>query len=149
MIITFIGHRSVIGVPDLDDRIQNAILQNLSANEPIYFYCGGYGEFDRRCAIIAQKCKACHPQSETVFITPYLTLQQQKKINEYLAVGLYDCVLYPPLENTPPKYAIVKRNEWMIAQADVVIAYVNQTFGGAYRSLQYAKRKNKRIINLA
>ena len=62
---------------------------------------------------------------------------------------LYDSSVYPPIENVPMRFAINKRNEWMINQADLVIAYVDHTFGGAYKTLQYAKRKKKQIINLA
>ena len=63
--------------------------------------------------------------------------------------NLYDSTVYPPLENIPQKFAISKRNEWMINQADLIIAYVSHTYGGAYRSLEYARRKKKSIINLA
>lgn len=55
---------------------------------------------------------------------------------------------YPPLENTPLRYAISRRNEWMTAEADTVIAYVTHGWGGAAQTLQFAKRKHKRIINL-
>ena len=36
----------------------------------------------------------------------------------------------------------------MMTKADVVIAYVEHEYGGAYRSLQMARRKKKRIINI-
>ena len=62
---------------------------------------------------------------------------------------LYDSVIYPPLEKVPPRAAIVKRNEWMIEKADLIIAYVKQTYGGAYKALQYAHKRKKMMINLA
>ena len=63
--------------------------------------------------------------------------------------GLYDDSTYPPLEEVPRRYAISRRNEWMVDQADVVVAYVDHGWGGAAKTLEYAKRKNKRIINIA
>ena len=36
----------------------------------------------------------------------------------------------------------------MISQSDLIIAYVNHKFGGAYSALRYARAKNKDIINL-
>jgi len=36
----------------------------------------------------------------------------------------------------------------MTAEADTVIAYVTHGWGGAAQTLQFAKRKHKRIINL-
>jgi hypothetical protein len=61
---------------------------------------------------------------------------------------MYDEFLYPPLEDVPLRFAITKRNEWMISQADTIIAFVNHTYGGAYKSLLYARRKNKSIISI-
>ena len=62
---------------------------------------------------------------------------------------LYDEIVYPELESVPWKFAISKRNEWMVEQADIVIAFVDHDWGGAATTLQYAKRKKKTIINLA
>ena len=36
----------------------------------------------------------------------------------------------------------------MIENSDLIIAYVNNNYGGAYKSLRYAMRKNRKIINL-
>ncbi len=71
-----------------------------------------------------------------------------EKIKEMINEGMYDEVIYPPIENTPKRFAISKRNEWMIKSADIVIAYVKTSYGGAYKSLQIAKRQKKRIINI-
>lgn len=60
----------------------------------------------------------------------------------------FDDIIYPPIENVPYKYAIIRRNEWMIDVADFVIAYVKYSWGGAARSLEYAKRKKKNIIQI-
>ena len=57
----------------------------------------------------------------------------------------YDDTIYPPLENVPKKYAIIRRNEWIVENADVVIACVKYSWGGAAKTSQYAKRKKKAI----
>lgn len=75
-------------------------------------------------------------------------MSEQKKINEMQRNGMVDASIYPPIENTPPKFAILKRNEWMMRNADMVIAYVKHDYGGAYKSLQIAKREKKKIINI-
>ena len=82
-------------------------------------------------------------------LAPYMSVAQQEKIKEWIHLGLYDSVVYPPLEQVPLKFAISKRNEWMISQSDFVIAYVEHSFGGAYQGLHYARQKGKRIVNLA
>ena len=84
-----------------------------------------------------------------MFVTPYMTLTQQEKIKYLLDSRLYDSTIYPPLENTPPKFAILKRNEWMINAADLIIAFVTHSYGGTYKSFEYAKKKKKNLINLS
>lgn len=70
-------------------------------------------------------------------------------MNDFTKSKLYDSIIYPPIENTPPKFAIIKRNEWMVNKSDLIIAYVNRSYGGAYKSFAYAEKKKKTIINLA
>ncbi len=36
----------------------------------------------------------------------------------------------------------------MMTNSELIIAYVNRDYGGAYKALQIAKRKDKRIINI-
>ena len=149
MIISFVGHSSLVSCDNLVEEVKLAIFDNQIPNEKTIFYCGGYGDFDKLSAKACRQIQKQYKNCEIVFITPYLTPSQQKKNRDLIDAGLYDAILYPPIEHVPPKYAINKRNEWMIEQADLIIAYVNHTFGGAYKTLQYAQRKKKHIINLA
>ena len=83
---------------------------------------------------------------ELIFITPYLDKSYSKL---EFAKYHYDDIIFTPLENVPRKFAILKRNEWMVEEADLVIAYVMYSWGGAAKTLEYARRKKKTIINLA
>ncbi len=139
MIISFLGHRSLYGYERLIERIEKAITENIiDSNEDIVFFCGGYGDFDDLCAQVCRYIKGNLKKCEIVLVTPYMTLAQQEKIKSWIDLGLYDATIYPPLENVPLKFAISKRNEWMIDQSDIIIAYVKHSFGGAYQSLKYA-----------
>ncbi len=149
MIITFIGHRTLYNRNDLYEKVSETIFERATHSETVSFYCGGYGEFDQLCARVSRSVKETKPNSEVVFITPYITESQQKNLRDLLKSNLYDAIIYPPLENVPLKFAISKRNEWMVNQADLIIAYVTHTHGGAYKTLEYARRKKKQIINLA
>ncbi len=62
---------------------------------------------------------------------------------------LYDETIYPELEKVPYRFAISKRNEWMVDNSDLVIAFVSHSWGGAATTYRYAIRKKKQIINLA
>ena len=148
MVITFVGHGTLHIDENLSNKIVATIKNNITGKENITFYCGGYGDFDNHCASICRKLKkeiCC----EVVFVTPYITPSQQEKMKYLIDAKLYDSTVYPPIENALPRYAITKRNEWMVEEADLVIAYVKYSWGGAAKALEYAKRKKKRIINIA
>lgn len=53
------------------------------------------------------------------------------------------------LENAPRKFAISKRNRWLIEHCDTVIAYVKYSTGGAAQFKELAEKKQKWIINIA
>ena len=149
MIITFFGHRSLYVTDELRNEIFDTIKKIIRQGETVSFYCGGYGDFDTLCARACLAIKKENSFCKTFLVTPYMTESRQRKIKEIMHEKLYDGVIYPPLENTPPKAAIIKRNEWMIREADFIVAYVKNTYGGAYKALQYAQKKKKVIINLA
>lgn len=149
MIITFIGHSFLYGCDGLNEKIVKTILEATKQNENITFYCGGYGDFDKLCAKACRDIKKVRPNCEIVFVTPYISESQQKKMKCFINLLLYDSIIYPPLENVPPRFAIIKRNRWMIENCDLVIVYIERTFGGAYKSFEYALKKGKKIINLA
>ena len=148
MIISFAGHSFVSFGNTVKEMVKTQIRNNVTSIEPIFCYLGGYGDFDNICACACRELKYEFPSIEVIYITPYLNLSEQEKIKQMQSRGLYDSSIYPPIENTPPKFAISKRNEWMMAVADLVIVYVNHNYGGAYKSFQAAKRSKKKIINI-
>ncbi|MBQ4327730.1 MAG: hypothetical protein IJC32_04880 [Clostridia bacterium] len=143
MIVTFAGHGDVQIGEELKNKIVSAIKDN--AKDQLFFYCGGYGAFDNACSRIAKELSNENPNIKLIFVTPYV---DDKRLADTSLRGLYDEVIYPDLEKIPRRFAILKRNEYMVDMADLVIAYVNFKQGGAYKTLMYAKRKGKKIINL-
>ena len=148
MIVTFVGHGSLFVSTALRERIASTIKEVIKDKTNVMFYCGGYGDFDNLCASICRRLKE-EIKCEIVYVTPYITEVQQKRMQELIDSKIYDSTIYPPIENTLPRYAITKRNEWMISEADIIIAFVSRTYGGAYKAFQYALRKKKTVINLA
>ena len=146
MIITFCGHSNCLFKDDIKEQLKNIFLSKIIKNPTCKFYLGGYGNFDRLCLRTLKELKNGFPEIDLIFITPYLDKNYSK-----LEFAKYHCddVIFPPLESVPRKFAILKRNEWMVGEADLVIAYVMYSWGGAAKTLEYAKRKKKTIINLA
>lgn len=139
MIITFCGHSKLSD----HDTIQTQLTQELrilldQGNHK--FYLGGYGDFDLLAAKVLHELKSEYPEIESILILPYL----DRKVD----ASLYDSTIYPPLENVPKRFAISRRNKWMIEKADILIACVDHDWGGAAKTLEYAVKKGLQIINL-
>lgn len=137
MIITFCGHDNVSDSNQVREWLCN-VLDRFLHEENVLCYLGGYGGFDRLAASVLREKQKDNPAIQIVLIIPYLN----RKYDE----SGYDYTLFPPLESVPPRYAILKRNEWMVAQADVIIAYVTHSWGGAAKTLEYAISKRKQVI---
>ena len=139
MIVTFCGHKDIINSASVEELLKKTIetLIDRGADE---FYVGGYGGFDSLAASTVRGLKVQHPNIRLILVIPYL--------NRDYDAQAYDELLYPPLENIIPRYAISKRNEWMVDQSEVVVSYVTHDWGGASKTLAFAKRKKKEIISV-
>ena len=139
MIITFCGHAQISDASAVKARLRE-LLQKLCGGGAIDFYLGGYGDFDGIACSVCAELRRDNSQIRLFFIAPYLNDVREKP---------YDGTIYPEIERIPLKFAISARNKWMADRADFVIAYVEHAFGGAYQTLCHARRKRKKIYNLA
>lgn len=111
-------------------------------------YLGGYGNFDQFAYSCGKEYQKKHGNVELVFVRPYLDERYQKSKSDYGA-NIYDAIIYPELERVPYRIAIIRRNQWMVEQADLVVAYITHRFGGAYTTYRYAMQKKKSIFLLS
>lgn len=136
MTVTFCGHAEIAQADDVRRWLIRTI-EPLILDGADTFYVGGYGAFDSLVAAVLRELRKTYQHIQIVLVLAYLN----RNIN---TVG-YDSTLYPELEAVPPRFAISKRNERMVEMADVVVAYVTHGWGGAAKTLEYAKRKRKTI----
>ena len=145
MIVAFCGHSTYISNENDEKRLLNNLEAVIRGNQ-VDFYLGGYGAFDAFALKCASKYKERHGNAKIIFVTPYLNKWLNKRkdvIEEY-----YDEIIYPEIEHVPLKFAIIKRNEWIIDRADYVFAYVRSHYGGAYKTLLYTHKRKKPFLNL-
>ena len=147
MIITFCGHSNFIESNEMEKKLLSILNESIGDSQAD-LYLGGYGSFDEFAFNCAKKYKSTHPNTHLFFITPYITENYQKNHLQQKAAE-YDAIIYPDIENIPLRFAITYRNKYMIEKSDIVIVYLTHTWGGAYQTYKYAKRKNKRIINIS
>ena len=139
MIVTFCGHSSVPNQTEIKALLLQTIRELIPQGADT-FYLGGYGSFDLLAAHAVKDLKSDYPHIRSVLVIPYL--------DRNIEMSLYDESVYPPIENVPKRFAISKRNEWMIDQADIVISGVTHDWGGAATTMKYAQKKKKRIISI-
>lgn len=141
MVCTFFGHKNA---PDfIYKRLEYEII-NLIENEKVdTFYVGNNGQFDYMARNVLESITKKYKQVNYSVVLAYLP----QKNNGY--INYYGKSVYPDgLENTPPKYAIIKRNDIMLNKADIVITYVTHGFGGAALFKEKALKKGKKVIEL-
>lgn len=153
MIVTFCGHSTIYDDSSLLHQALFSALEVLAHQAalnsvPLTLYCGGYGAFDSLVSKSIDELRSSMNgiKIEKIFVTPYI-LPSYKERNDSMRRH-YDEILYPPLETVPYRLAIIRRNEWMVDQAEVVIAYVRHSWGGAAQTLAYAEKRKKKIIRL-
>ncbi len=148
--VTFCGHSTIKdgGVKEALFRTLQGLLSSLSDSDKVTFLCGGYGAFDWLCSDVIDEIKtySLRPTIEKVFVTPYITESYKNRIDNIRRY--FDEVVFPPLESVPPKFAISRRNEWMVDRSDIVIAYVWHGHGGAAKTLRHAYIKKKNVVRL-
>lgn len=139
--VTFCGHSNLSATEKviIENRLYIEV-KNLIKQGAKTFLLGGYGEFDELCAATVKKLKEPYPHITSVLVIPYINRSYNKE--------LYDFSEYPPLENVPKRFAISKRNQYMVDKSDTVIAYVTHSWGGAAKTLEYAHKKGKSVINI-
>jgi uncharacterized phage-like protein YoqJ len=137
MLVTFCGHSEVVQLDQVKCWLSEVVSQLIEEGAKT-FYLGGYGGFDSLAATVVNEQEAAHPEIESVLVIPYLNMEWDHK--------RYDSTVYPDLEHVPPRFVVSRRNQWMVAEADVVVAYVTHSWGGAAKTLEYARRKKKNVI---
>lgn len=140
---TFFGHKNTPEI--IQPLIANTIKELITEHGVTTFYVGNQGGFDRLVYLTLKKLKKTYPKIKYYVVLAYLPT----KNTNYEYIDFTDTVFPDCLTNVPPKFAIHRRNNYMIEKSDYVITYIKNNFGGASQFAEKAKRKNKTVINLA
>ncbi len=136
-VCTFFGHHDCPN--EAKNRLYIETEKLITTRSVTKFYIGNHGNFDYLATNIVKDLQKKFPQIQYCTVLAYLPIKND-----------IDNSVYPEgLELVPKRFAISKRNEWMIAQSDFVICYVDREYGGAAQFVKKAIRKNKTVINIA
>ena len=139
---TFFGHRDFSG--DIKGALNETLRELIELSDADKFLVGNNGKFDRVVTEILRGLKKKYPHICVLVVLAYMPVGNN--------IEMFDDdvdLVYPEgLEFVPKRLAIVKRNEWMIEQSDVVVTYAISA-GGAAKFKSLAEKKKKKVLNIA
>lgn len=150
LIVSLFGHRIIEYYNTVESKLYELLRIIMQReNREIEFLVGRNGDFDLMAASVVRKLKK-ETGKDNAFLTlvlPYETAELRNNTESF--ESYYDSIeICEASANQNFKYAIVARNRDMIDRSDLVVVYVKNESGGAYQSLKYAEKNQKRIINL-
>ncbi len=145
--VSLFGHRIIEDYQAVEAKLYEFLRIIMQRSGELEFLVGRNGDFDLMAASVIRKLKK-ETGNENAFLTlvlPYDTAELRNNTEAF--ESYYDSIeICDTARNF--KYAIVARNRDMIERSDLVVVCVKNESGGAYQSLKYAEKNQKRIINL-
>ena len=142
-VCAFFGHRDC---PNTIKPVMRKVIVDLIEKQSAdTFYVGHQGSFDFLVRTVLSELVEEYPHIRYAIVLA--RLPQQSKT--YDPLDYSNTFLPEGIENIPPRFAIIWRNEWMLKQASVVVTYVTRSWGGAAKFSEKATRLKKTVINLA
>lgn len=139
MTCTFFGNQTTPG--SIYPLLRAIITDNIENSRVDKFYVGNNGRFDEMAVQALKEIKRFYPSIEYYVVPAYLPNGGTKFCHP---------TEFPEgIENIPKELATDFRNKWMLAKADIVIAYVTQSCEDAAKFIGQAKQDKKIIINLS
>lgn len=133
----FAGHSSLNNEEEIRKELLTVAEKLIVSEGVTEFLVGNYGAFDRLAAGCIRKLKAKYPHIQINLTIPYLVSKDKMTPENYDNIIMADIP-----ENTPRKLRIIKCNEYMVDSSDFLICCVKFTWGGASKTLNYAKSRN-------
>ena len=136
---TFFGHRDS---PDsLRPSLQQAIVRLIVEEGVDTFYVGHQGKFDRYALAALQQAAIEYPHIRYTVVLAYLPTRKNPEVSFHQAVTMVP----DGIETAPKRFAISRRNRWLVEHADYVIAYALYR-GGAMQFVELAQKKGKKVV---
>ena len=136
----FFGHREV--THNIRDRL-TAIIEKLVTEDGVTDFCvGNQGQFDNMVYSVLKELKAKYPQIRYTVVLAYMP-------DEHIKEVYGEDTLFPDgMESAPRRFAISKRNDWMIQHSSFAICYVYKITGGAAKFREKAEKKGLQVVNV-
>ena len=138
----FFGHRDC---PDtIKPTLRDAIVELIENRGVTRLYVGHQGTFDAIVLSVLRELEKKYPQIRYDVVLAYMP----RETSEHDAEMEQHTLLPEGIETAPKRFAIDRRNKWMLQNSDYVVTYVRQTWGGAAKFASAAKQLGKIVVEI-
>ena len=141
-VCTFFGHRDC--PVSVKPKLRAALVELIEKEGVDTFYVGRQGAFDAMVRSMLRELGELYPHISWAVVLERLPWRRE----EFDAGDFAETIFPEGLELAPPRFAISRRNDWMLKQADFVVCYIVYHGGGAAQFAEKARRQGKTVINL-
>ncbi len=148
--VSFFGHRYVDYPTEIGNRLDKLLHDLIMRREYVEFLIGRNGDFDLLASSAIKKAVRSYDYGNThlTLVLPYMKAEYRD--NEHSYLEYYDEVeVCAESSAAHPKSAIQVRNRSMIDRSELVVCCIQHKNGGAYKTIRYAEKQGKKIVNLA
>ena len=134
-----LGHRNAPS--DLYSKLKDEIIKLLDKGAE-HFYVGNNGNFD----YLAQMALAdVDKERDDLKYSIVLSRLDEKAVG-----GAQEKTVFPEgQENALPRFAVAKRNVWLLENSNIIITYMVDKYSNSYKIIEKATRRGLTVINLA
>ena len=138
MTCTFFGHRDT--PPSVQPVLRSVLLELIERHGVRQFYVGHQGSFDAMACRLLDELSRTHGVRYAVVLS---RLPQTDELPDHVPT------LFPDgMESVPLRFAIDRRNRWMLSHSDIVVTHVHCPVGGAAKFKALAVRQKKTVVEL-
>lgn len=147
----FTGHRKVPPAErqQISDRLEQTVIELIQSGV-CYFGAGGALGFDTMAAQTILKLQKDYPQIKLILVLPCKTQTRgwrEKDVEIYESIKkAANKVTYTSEEYT--RDCMLKRNRHLVDNSSVCVAYLTEATGGTAYTVDYARKRGIRVINL-
>ena len=141
-VCTFFGHRDCPAA--VRPKLRAVLAELIEQYGVEQFYVGRQGAFDAMVRSVLRELAEEYPGISYAVVLERLPGPRDEAVRDFS-----DTIFPGGLETVPPRFAISRRNEWMLRRADFVVTYVTRPWGGAAQFAEKARRQGKTVRNLA
>ena len=136
----FFGHREV--THNIRGKLIEIIDNLITEKDVKEFYVGHQGQFDNMAYSVLKELKSNYPHIRYTVVLAYMP-------DEHIKEVYGEDTLFPNgMESVPRRFAISKRNDWMILHSSFAICYVYKITGGATKFREKAEKKGLKVIDV-